>query len=311
VPKPVSKSVAIGVFRRLFPGARLAPLALSVALLLTLVALAVDYSVVPSLYSSSPLWSAALVLLLLLRRDLPRSGASPPSLGTAPPAWRVGLFALAHLLIVLTARAAGASFFQGWPGAASKLAVLFPLLLLLPPQSWLPLARAYRPEFTAGLLALFTAFPFRLYAALWPWYGAILGRFVFALSRPFVPSLGYSAGLTPTLLGPDLDVTIITECGGLNGIYLFQYLFAFVLFLDWSRLHKRRTCFAYFAAIPAMLLANAVRIAALVSLGNRGYADAVSRFHISAGWPFFSAAALLFLSLSYRWMLLPRTPPPE
>jgi exosortase/archaeosortase family protein len=53
-----------------------------------------------------------------------------------------------------------------------------------------------------------------------------------------------------------------------------------------------------------MFLGNALRISALVILGNRGFADVIARFHISAGWIFFSAVFVLYLSLTYRKLLV-------
>lgn len=78
-----------------------------------------------------------------------------------------------------------------------------------------------------------------------------------------------------------------------------------VAFVDWNRLRKGRLLLAYFAGIAAMLVGNGLRIVSFVVLGNRGFADAVSRFHLSAGWLFFSAVFLAYLSLTYRWLLKP------
>jgi len=58
------------------------------------------------------------------------------------------------------------------------------------------------------------------------------------------------------------------------------------------------------AGAAAMLLGNALRIVLMVVLGNRGLADSVERFHVSAGWMFFSAAFLVYLAVVYRWMLI-------
>jgi hypothetical protein len=41
----------------------------------------------------------------------------------------------------------------------------------------------------------------------------------------------------------------------------------------------------------------------LVVLGNRGFADAVVRFHLSAGWIFFSVVFLAYLCSTYRHLL--------
>src|SRR6267143_1511385 len=57
------------------------------------------------------------------------------------------------------------------------------------------------------------------------------------------------------------------------------------------------------AGLVAMLLGNAIRITSFVVLGNHGFAEVVSRFHISAGWIFFSVVFLDYLSLTYSWML--------
>ena len=161
----------------------------------------------------------------------------------------------------------------------------------------------YRAEGIAALVVLLTYFPGRAMDAAWPWYGQGLGRFVHALSRIFVPGVGYISDLNPTLTGADLDVTILLGCSGLNGIELFGYLFGGMAILDWNRLRKGRALAGYFAGVLAMLLGNALRITSLVVLGNRGFAEIVSRYHISAGWIFFSVVFLLYLSMTYRWML--------
>ena len=195
--------------------------------------------------------------------------------------------------------------------AGVKLCVLFPTLLLLPFAQWKKVVRLYAPEAIAGLVVLITFFPRRVLEALWPWYGQALGQFVFLLARFLVPGLGYLKDLDPTLTGPDLDVTIILDCSGINGLELFDILFSLVVISDWNRLCKSRTFFAYFAGLLAMLLGNALRITSFVVLGNHGFAQSVLRFHISAGWIFFSVVFLVYLCLTYRWMLNKRNTPPQ
>ena len=187
--------------------------------------------------------------------------------------------------------------------ALSKLLVLVPSLLLVPFSYWKVLLRAFRAESVAALLVLFTYFPGRAIESLWPWYGQALGHFVHLLSSVFVSGLGYVGNVNPTLTGPDLDVTIILGCSGINGIELFDYLFGAMAVLDWNRFHKGRLLAGYFLGLFAMLLGNALRISCLVVFGNRGFAQAVARYHISAGWIFFSIVFLIYLSLTYKWML--------
>ena len=167
-----------------------------------------------------------------------------------------------------------------------------PTILLFPLAAWKRMATIYFPEAIAALVVLLTYFPSRALEALWPWYGQLLRRFVYTLARIFVPGLAYLGDPNPTLSGPDLDVTIVPECSGINGLELFDYLFGVVVFLDWNRLSKGRALFAYSAGLLAMLFGNAIRITSFVGLGNHGFAESASRFHISAGWIFFSIVFL-------------------
>ena len=75
-----------------------------------------------------------------------------------------------------------------------KLAVLAPTVLLLPLSYWKELLRAYAPEAKAALVVLLINVPKRALEGLWPWYGQVLGRFVYILARFFVPGLGYETG---------------------------------------------------------------------------------------------------------------------
>jgi exosortase/archaeosortase family protein len=306
------------------PGNLTVPQFSLLALLLTLGAVAADQFVSPQLYTSSPLWAVAACLALVWRRGEvrfdreghPGSGRSSFQQQTGPvilsfSSARIALFAAAHLLLLLAARLlhstlepiAGTFSGAGWMTAALKLSVLLPTLLLLPWARWRILARVYAAEGIAAIVVLFTFFPGRILGAIWPWYGQALGRLVFVISGFFVHGLAYTSALTPTLHGKDLDVTILLACSGISGIELFDYLFAFVALLDWNRLRKGRTLIAYFAGIAVMFLSNALRIASLVVLGNRGFADTVVRFHLSAGWIFFSVMFLAYLSLTYRNLL--------
>jgi exosortase/archaeosortase family protein len=291
----------VSVFRLLF-----------LALLLTFTGVVVDQLAAPVLRTSSPIWAAFGLLALVWRRG--ETAPRPPF--TAPGArlsrWRVAVFAVLHLILVFAARAwlhdsQGAmdtAAHLAWSLTALKFTVLLPTAVLLPWPSWRILAGVYRAEFAAAFIVLLTYFPSRVMDALWPWYGPLLGRFL--LSGPFAPSLSYVKAWFPTITGPGLDVTIALACSGFDGIKLFDYLFGFVVLCDWNRLSKGRALVAYLAGAAAMLLGNALRIVVLVVLGNRGFADSVARFHLSAGWMFFSVAFLVYLSLVYRWMLLPR-----
>ena len=89
-------------------------------------------------------------------------------------------------------------------------------------------------------------------------------------------------------------------CSGISAFELLGYLFGFVALLDWNRLRKGRALLIYFGGLFAVLLSNALRVALFVGLGNRGFADFVSGFHLTAGSFFF--VFLVYLSLTYCWM---------
>ena len=306
--------------RRIFPsGSQKAPRFLLFVLVLTLVAIAADQFFAPILHTTSPLWATAAFILLVWRRGETSLSAEDASFSLGLSKGRIVAFIAAHVLLVLGARSltgafqplAGAITLGGTLFAALKLCVLVPTLLLLSASQWKNTVRSYAPEFTAALVVLLTFFPRRALEALWPWYGQVLGQFVFQLSRFLVPGLGYINSVSPTLDGPALDVTIVPECSGINGLELFDFLFGLVVICDWNRLCKKRALFAYFAGLFAMFLGNALRITSFVVLGNHGFAESIIRFHISAGWIFFSIVFLTYLVLTYGWMLEKRKPTPE
>jgi exosortase/archaeosortase family protein len=283
-----------------------------IVLFLTFVAIATDQYAAPILQTTSPLWATAACLLLVWRQH-----SSPVYFGNGAfdeqvlSKWRVAAFFTAHVLLILFARwmtgtfqsAAGTPTSTGALIAVWKFTVLAPTLLLLPPSRLKEMLSAYKHEIIAGLVVMATFSPWRVLQAVWPWYGQVLGRFVYELSRFSVPGLGYVNDLTPTLTGPHLDITIVQACSGITGFELFGYLFSLVTLMDWNRLRKGRALFAYFAGLLAVLVGNALRITSFVVFGNHGFADFVLRFHVSAGWIFFSVIFLIHLLYTYGWML--------
>jgi len=289
------------------------------ALLLTLGAATADQFLAPLLYSSSPLWAVALCGALVWRKKHAGFGFLAETSSWDFSLLRLLLFAAAHLLLVGAAMAlrariaplAGTSSSGGWLVAAWKLAVLAPTLLLLPMRRWREVFRRYAAECIAGLVVLLTFFPERLVTAIWPWYGEVLGTCVFRLAGLFVPGLTYVPSLTPTIQGPHLDLTVLLACSGISGMALFDCLFALMAILDWNRLRKGRTLAAYFGGVAVMLLGNALRITFLIVFGNRGFADSVAQYHISAGWLFFAVTFLSYLALTYRFLLVKPVPVSE
>ncbi len=289
-------------------------LTLYAAVLLTALALAMDYRVVPLLYNGSTLWAMGILLVLVYRgKDRPADEAGATDL--SPPSWgRLLAFGSLHALLLGVApfartplASAGFAYtLTATATVAAKFIVLFPTWVLFPASQWRLLWRRYRPELLAALVVLLTFFPYRLFMLAWPRYSALLGRLVYLGALPFVPGLEYVAAPDPVVAGPSLLVEIVFFCSGVEGVYLFDYLFGLIVLLEWNRLNKRRALAGYGLGLGAILIANVVRIALIVVIGNSiSPGVGVERFHVHAGWVFFSVVFLVFLWASYGWMLEP------
>jgi exosortase/archaeosortase family protein len=285
----------------------------TVIALLTFVAVCVDSALVPKLNTVAPMVSCGLFLLLMLRRRSrgSESGQIRSGIAAVPvAAWRILLFLVIHLAVVTASltlsglwrgsHSAGPSLFL----SASKYLILLPTAVLLPAASWLDFSRAHHAEWIAAAIAL-TFYPYRIFAMAWPWYAQALGHTVYALAHAFVSSIQYVPTFNPTLVGTNLDITIVFGCSGLQGIRLFQILFGLVVVVDWNALNRRRAAAAYFGGLLVMLFANVIRIALLFILGNTGLKNRVIEYHLTAGWLLFTLAFIAYLLVVYRWLLKP------
>jgi len=131
----------------------------------------------------------------------------------------------------------------------------------------------------------------------------LLGSFVYHAAHPFLPTLKYAGGVQPLIVGPSLDVRIIFECTGADGVNLFDWLFGFVLLVEWGRCNKLRALISYAGGVAAILAANALRIILMVLVGNLISADWVMRVHLYAGSLFFSGVFLVYLIFAYPFMI--------
>jgi exosortase/archaeosortase family protein len=275
---------------------------------LTLLAVSFDYAVAPPHRTSTPIVVSAFLLCLLVRR-LYFDPVEPAGLSFWAP-WRLVIFVLLHLGLAGLARS-----FATQPEIASqalsvapitairKFLVIVPSFVLLPRSGWQRVFRLYRAEWVATSVALATFAPYRIFAAAWPVYSRVLAHFVQAIAGLFVPDIKYQDAAAPILMGPVLDVVILPTCSGIDGILLFQLLYALLIIADWYRLGRRRALIGYFVGIATMLLANALRIAGMVVIGNRLSPELVLRYHLNAGWIFFASVFLFYLLASYPWLV--------
>lgn len=298
-----------GVFNRAAPTLARLRSSFAACILLTLLTITAEYLLVPALYNQSALLALCVLLFLILRA--PVNPDDVPGPDSRPAAWRVLLFLVVNAGILVAAghfgprlTSAALTYSIGASAlAATKLLILLTPVVLFPWKAWREIARHYNAELIATAMVLFTFLPFRAFATAWPWYSQALGKLIFTIGGLFVPHLSYAAAPFPTLAGPRLDVTIVFGCSGIEGVKLFDYLFGFVALLDWNRFNKMRLLVGYIAGTAAIILTNGLRILLFVIVGNRISADWVSQYHINAGWLFFVTVFVLFLLLTYKWML--------
>lgn len=262
----------------------------------------------PGIGNVTPVIDCAFLLLLLVPRYsydafLEFSSASLTRLSRS--VWRLSVFILLEFIVFVLMWTIGRNSSESHPNltfAILRYTVLIPGLALMPISEWRRFGRLYRAECVAAGIALCTFYPYRIFTFSWPYYSQTLGRFVYGLAHPFVPSLQFVPDVSPMLAGSGIDTTIIFACSGLQAINLFQILFGFMLIMDWKVLNQRRVLTAYVAGLVIALLANAVRITLLVVLGNRISPGVVERYHIHAGWVFFTFIFVVYLLSAYNWL---------
>jgi exosortase/archaeosortase family protein len=305
-----------------YPGARLfarkssrvasfpAGLSVFLVLLLTLIAVSADQLASPILRTTSPLMATLAFLLFVWRRGHSPLLDTNATRGRSLSIWLLAGFFAMHLALILVSRSftgvaqpfSGTATLNGTVVGLAKLAVLAPTLMLLPFHHWKRLVRAYGPEAIVAILVLAVNVPHRFVEFIWPWYGRMLGWFVYLLARVFVSGLTYQVVSEPTILGPSYDTGLVLNCSGVDAFELLSYLFSFVILLDWNHFRKGRAILIYLGCLSSILLCNIPRIAAVVVLHNRGYAGLASGFHLSSGPFFFCSIFLIYMSLTYSWM---------
>ncbi len=142
---------------------------------------------------------------------------------------------------------------------------------------------------------------------LWGPAAQITFRLVEMLLRPLCPSL-HSDFATLTVATDQFEVTITEMCSGLEGVGLMlAFCTAWLWYFRREYYFPRALIIVPLAALLVFFL-NAVRIAALVLIGDAGYAQiAMFGFHSQAGWIAFSLAAFGVAILASQSPWLNRT----
>jgi len=226
--------------------------------------------------------------------------------GTPPVAWRLlagHVCAMTVFLCLSLIRALShlppALLLVVWL-TAGLVGIVLAAFAFVPVRLWLTLMRA------AGYVWIFAAVgsvaAWRLVVPLWSvwgdsgWKPATDSTFALAtlLLKPFFHDL-VSDRATTVLGTPRFAVTIGGACSGIEGGGLML-----VFCIGWLWIFRRdyrfpRSLLVIPAGLAIMFVLNAVRIAALILIGNAGAPGvAMGGFHSQAGWIAFNAVALGF-----------------
>jgi exosortase E/protease (VPEID-CTERM system) len=108
---------------------------------------------------------------------------------------------------------------------------------------------------------------------------------------------------------PSFLVEVAPVCSGYEGIGLVTVFLLAYLFVERAQMHLRRAIWLVPMAMLTVYVANALRIAVLITTGARWSPEvALGGLHSKAGWVLVCGICLAFVSLSRRWSWLWRQP---
>jgi exosortase E/protease (VPEID-CTERM system) len=178
-------------------------------------------------------------------------------------------------------------------------------LALIPSAFWISWLHNSRTAIAAGLGAgLFTGMSNYLVQLIWP----PLTYYTFILVRLILRGIGLAVITDPSTasLGTDrFAVNIAPQCCGLEGIALISAFIAAYLWFYRADYRFPRALLLLPFGIAIIWLFNAVRIAALVLIGQWSGVLAITGFHNVAGWIFFNLTAFGIVTASHHtgWLI--------
>jgi len=193
---------------------------------------------------------------------------------------------------------------------AGTLAIALAAFAFVPPSLWLQLVRTTGTAWVYALGAGVLVYPLGRFGwSLWNPAVSLTFSLVKALLHPFIPNM-IADRATSTIGSERFSVIINPQCSGFEGAGLM--LVFGVVFL-WIFRHESRFPQALLllpAGVIILWLLNAVRIAALILIGDAGAESvAMGGFHSQAGWIAFNVVAVGFCVAARRVPWLTATRP--
>jgi exosortase E/protease (VPEID-CTERM system) len=257
-------------------------------------------------------YGISLAMLAYLRTHVYAAAAAAADHAPLRLSWALIHVALIVPFVYLSAHLYAGSAAAGSPAAAfavlaiawhaCALAAALALLAALAPFAvWSNIVRQ-----TQGL-ALFAMLPaaaavaaIKASQSLWAPAAEITFRIVRVLLQPLLPDL-YSDPVKLVLGTPRFAVQIAEACSGLEGVGLIIAFCAGWLWLFRRDYYFPRALLIVPAGVLAIFLLNAVRIAAIMLIGNAGFDRvAILGFHSEAGWIAFNLTAFGIAVLAHH-----------
>ena len=129
----------------------------------------------------------------------------------------------------------------------------------------------------------------------------IVGFFLGLTEGPI--SMDFSDSTGPRLQARDFRVGISSACSGIDSLQLFISIYAFLFFMDWKILNKKRMAFLFLPGLLGTFLYNNIRIYLLMLVAlyiDRNFA--INTFHTNAGWIFFLVFFFIFWHFGSSWV---------
>ncbi len=171
--------------------------------------------------------------------------------------------------------------------------------------------KKYAWEALFGLFAgsLFYLFHLSIHY-LWPFLSTAVTFIVYTLLN--LMGLGMTMGTDQyTLSHPLFSAKVAAACSGLEGIFLFIFLFSLILIVDWGSYTLKKALLIYCLGILFMFFLNVLRVtifftAAIWATQQWGQGEAsqlfVWFFHANVGWVFYLIGIAIFFSILFRIM---------
>jgi exosortase E/protease (VPEID-CTERM system) len=195
----------------------------------------------------------------------------------------------------------------GWLALVGTTFVFW-LLALAPARFWGQLIRRESIAFAVASLAGVAAWAGGLLAQkLWQPLAETTFWLTHLLLDPFYTTMISDAD--ERILGtPAFQVHIAPDCSGYEGMAMIVVYVAIYVWLFRKNLRFPAALLLFPLGMLAIYLANAVRLAALISLGTHYSPEvAVSGFHSQAGWITFTVIAVGVIALAHRTQFFART----